>query len=122
MKRKKFFIENNDAGDKEISFFVETKDNEFLAPRRRSKGMIWFLSLWLELKAKENAHALLLLFDEPGLHLHIKANKDMLSVFHKLITKGHQVIYSTHSPSLIETDKLHNIGLVINNEKGGTND
>ena len=116
----KFFIENNDAGEKEISFFVETKDNEFLAPRRRSKGMIWFLSLWLELKAKENSHTLLLLFDEPGLHLHIKANKDMLSVFHKLIANGHQVIYSTHSPSLIETDKLHNIGLVINNEKGGT--
>ncbi len=116
----KFFIENNETGKKEISFYVETKDNEFLAPRRRSKGMIWFLSLWLELKAKENSDKLVLLFDEPGLHLHIKANKDMLKVFHKLIAKGHQVIYSTHSPSLIETDKLHNIGLVINNEKGGT--
>lgn len=116
----KFIIENNDTGKKEISFYVETKDNEFLAPRRRSKGMIWFLSLWLELKAKENSDKLVLLFDEPGLHLHIKANKDMLKVFHKLIEKGHQVIYSTHSPSLIETDKLHNIGLVINNEKGGT--
>jgi predicted ATP-dependent endonuclease of OLD family len=116
----KFFIENNETGKKEISFYVETKDNEFLAPRRRSKGMIWFLSLWLELKAKENSESLVLLFDEPGLHLHIKANKDMLKVFHKLIEKGHQVIYSTHSPSLIETDKLHNIGLVINNEKGGT--
>ena len=116
----KLFIENNDEGKKEISFFIETKDNEFLAPRRRSKGMIWFLSLWLELKAKENSEKLVLLFDEPGLHLHIKANKDMLKVFHKLITKGHQIIYSTHSPSLIETDKLHNIGLVINNEKSGT--
>lgn len=116
----KLFIENNEAGKKEISFFIETKDNEFLAPRRRSKGMIWFLSLWLELKAKENSDKLVLLFDEPGLHLHIKANKDMLKVFHKLIDKGHQVIYSTHSPSLIETNKLHNIGLVINNEKSGT--
>lgn len=116
----KFFIENNEEGKKEISFYVETKDNEFLAPRRRSKGMIWFLSLWLELKAKENDENLILLFDEPGLHLHVKANKDMLSVFHKLIGKGHQIIYSTHSPSLIETDKLHNIGLVINNEKKGT--
>jgi predicted ATPase len=116
----KFFIENNEEGKKEILFYVETKDNEFLAPRRRSKGMIWFLSLWLELKAKENDDNLILLFDEPGLHLHIKANKDMLSVFHKLNKKGHQIIYSTHSPSLIETDKLHNIGLVINNEKHGT--
>lgn len=116
----KFIIENNDTGKKEISFYVETKDNEFLAPRRRSKGMIWFLSLWLELKAKENSEKLVLLFDEPGLHLHIKANKDMLKVFHKLVEKGHQIIYSTHSPSLIETDRLHNIGLVLNSKKDGT--
>lgn len=116
----KFFIENNDLGEKEISFYIETKDNEFLAPRRRSKGMIWFLSLWLELKSKENLDKLVLLFDEPGLHLHIKANMDMLKVFHKLIEKGHQIIYSTHSPSLIETDRLHNIGLVINDKKDGT--
>ncbi len=116
----KFFIENNEEGLKELSFFIETKDNEFLAPRKRSKGMIWFLSLWLELKGHENGHPIILLFDESGLHLHVKANKDMLSVFHNLIGKGHQVIYSTHSPSLIETDKLHNIGLVINHEKHGS--
>lgn len=115
-----FDIQNNDIGQQEIIFSVQTKDNEYLAPRKRSKGMIWFLSLWLELKAKENSDNLLLLFDEPGLHLHIKANKDMLNVFHKLIERGHQIIYSTHSPSLIETDKLHNIGLVLNTEKYGT--
>lgn len=115
----KFFIENNESGKKEISFFVETKNSEYLAPRRRSKGMIWFLSLWLELKSREDMCSVLL-FDEPGLHLHVKANSDMLNVFHKLISKGHQVIYSTHSPSLIETNRLHNIGLVINSEKTGT--
>jgi predicted ATP-dependent endonuclease of OLD family len=116
----KFFIENNEAGKKEISFFVETRDNEFLSPRKRSKGMIWFLSLWLELMARENGKKTILLFDEPGHYLHIKANKDMLAVFHKLNKKGHQIIYSTHTPSLIELDNLHNIGLVINNEKEGT--
>lgn len=116
----KFYIEKNDSGNKEISFFIETKDNELLSPKERSKGMIWFLSLWLELKAKENNRNLLLLFDEPGHHLHIKANKDMLLVFHKLANKGHQIIYSTHSPSLIEVDNLQNIGLVINNKKEGT--
>lgn len=115
-----FDIQNNDQAKKEIIFSIQTKDNEYLAPRKRSKGMIWFLSLWLELKAKENDKKLLLLFDEPGLHLHIKANKDMLKVFHKLVEKGHQIVYSTHSPSLIETDKLHNIGLVLNTEKNGT--
>lgn len=116
----KFIIENNTGGQPEISFYIETKDSEFLAPRERSKGMRWFLSLWLELKAREKEENLIFLFDEPGLHLHIKANKDMLMVFHKLVTKGHQIIYSTHSPSLIETDYLNNIGLVLNDKKKGT--
>ena len=115
-----FDIQNNEIGKKEIIFSIQTKEHEYLAPRKRSKGMIWFLSLWLELKAKEKEKNLLLMFDEPGLHLHIKANKDMLKVFHKLVNNGHQIIYSTHSPSLIETDKLHNIGLVINTEDRGT--
>lgn len=115
-----FDIKHNENGKQEIEFSIQTKDNEFLAPKRRSKGMIWFLSLWLELKARENQDTILLLFDEPGLHLHIKANKDMLKVFHKLNIKGHQIIYSTHSPALIDVDRLQNIGLVVNNKENGT--
>ncbi len=116
----RFFIENDNSGQKEISFYIETKDSELLEPRKRSKGMIWFLSLWFELKAREKEKKLVFLFDEPGLHLHVKANKDMLTVFHKLAKQGHQIIYSTHSPSLIETDNLNNIGLVLNDKEKGT--
>ena len=61
-----------------------------------------------------------LLFDEPGLHVHIKANQDMIKVFRKLNEKNLQIIYSTHSPALIDTDNLHNIGLVINDFQNGT--
>lgn len=116
----RFFIEKNAQGSDEVSFFVETKRDELLPPRKRSQGMIWFLSLWLELKANENFKNLILLFDEPGLYLHIKANRDMVSLFKKLVAKGHQIIYSTHSPSLIDTDILSNIGLVYNDKKYGT--
>ncbi len=115
-----FGIENNEIGEKSIQFYLESKEGVILEPRKRSKGMIWFLSLWLELKNKENDRPTVLLFDEPGLYLHVKANNDMLSVFKKLKNKNHQIIYSTHSPSLIETDKLHNIGLVLNTKEKGT--
>lgn len=120
----KFHIENDNVGGKAVPtvfFYVETKDNVPLEPRKRSKGMIWFLSAWLELKAKENEQGLVILYDEPGLHLHIKAHKDMFGIFEFLTKeKGHQIIYSTHSPSLINTASLHNIGLVINTENKGT--
>lgn len=108
------------TGKEKVSFFIKSKDGVYLQPRRRSKGLIWFLSLWLELKASETYNGVVFLFDEPGHNLHVKANNDMLEVFKNLSNKGHQIIYSTHSPSLIELDKLHNIGLVLNTENNGT--
>lgn len=115
-----FELSFDNTGKEKVSFFVKSKDGVYLQPRRRSKGLIWFLSLWLELKASENLRNIVFLFDEPGQNLHVKANNDMLEVFKNLSLKGHQVIYTTHSPSLIELDKLHNIGLVLNTEKDGT--
>lgn len=115
-----FELSYDETGKEKISFFLKSKDGVYLQPRRRSKGLIWFLSLWLELKASEKSSGLVFLFDEPGQNLHVKANNDMLQVFKNLSLKGHQIIYSTHSPSLIELDKLHNIGLVLNTENEGT--
>ena len=116
-----FNIENDDVDGqavKTVFFYIETQDNVPLEPRKRSKGMIWFLSAWLELKSKENNGKSIILYDEPGLYLHVKAQKDMLNLFKHLTTvKEYQIIYSTHSPSLIDIDKLYNIGLVINTEK-----
>lgn len=115
-----FDIVFDSTGKEKVLFYVKSKDGQYLEPRKRSKGLIWFLSLWLELKASENLNGIVFLFDEPGQNLHVKANNDMLEVFKNLSLNGHQIIYSTHSPSLIELDKLHNIGLVLNTEKEGT--
>lgn len=118
-----FEIENENIDGQAVPtvfFSIQTKDNVLLEPRKRSKGMIWFLSAWLDLKARENGISLVILYDEPGLYLHVKAHKDILGLFDELIKKGHQIIYSTHSPSLINTSSLHNIGLVLNTRDTGT--
>ena len=88
-----------------INFYVETKEGQPLPPKQRSKGLIWFLSLWLELKAQDIEHNdLILLLDEPDQHLHVKAQKDILKLINKLANKkeekGDQIIYATHSPYL----------------------
>ncbi|MEI6553199.1 MAG: AAA family ATPase [bacterium] len=119
----RFDISNEDISGQAVPtvfFSIETKDNVFLEPRKRSKGMIWFLSAWLDLKAREDGFNLAILYDEPGLYLHVKAHSDILGLFKELVCKGHQVIYSTHSPSLIDTSSLHNIGLVLNTKDEGT--
>lgn len=109
-----------------INFYVETKKGQPLPPKQRSKGLIWFLSLWLELKAQDIEHNdLVLLLDEPDQHLHVKAQKDILKLINKLASdnkdkKGDQIFYATHSPYLIEVDYLSRIKLVLNIEKEGT--
>lgn len=104
-----------------IIFYVETKDKQKILPRMRSKGLIWFLSFWMELQASRNGdYALVVLADEPGLYLHIRAQEDILGVFEDLATQGHQVLYSTHSPNLIPINRLERISLVINDQKKGT--
>jgi len=103
-----------------VLFYVETKDKQKIRPRMRSKGLIWFLSFWMELMASGSDNKLIILADEPGLYLHIRAQEDILAVFEELAKQGHQIIYSTHSPNLIETDHLERISLVINDQTKGT--
>lgn len=121
--RIKFKTERDATGEQYINFYIETKSNEFLAPRQRSKGLIWFLSFWLELKATTSSSMpQIILIDEPGLYLHIKAQKDFLTLLEFLAgdQEKNQIIYSTHSPALIDTDYLYRIGLVINSDTKGT--
>jgi predicted ATP-dependent endonuclease of OLD family len=109
-----------------INFYVETKEGQPLPPKQRSKGLVWFLSLWLELKAQDIEHNdLVLLLDEPDQHLHVKAQNDILKLIKKLASnkdekRGDQIIYATHSPYLIEIDYLSRIKLILNTEKQGT--
>jgi hypothetical protein len=116
-----FNVEKNYSGEDEVHFYIETKEGVKLEPRKRSRGLLWFLSLWLEIKAEsKNYVPMVLLFDEPGLHLHVNAMKDMTSLFDKLSVQGHQILYSTHLPSMIDLDNLQNIRLVIHDKVKGT--
>ena len=103
-----------------VKFYVNSKENQSIPPRKRSAGMIWFLSFWLELMVhKNNEEKVILLFDEPGNNLHNKGSEDVLSVFEELTAKDHQIIFSTHRPNLI-TKTLSRVRIVVNDEKKGT--
>lgn len=118
----KYDFEKRETDDTSyVNFYTETKDRQKLKPHQRSKGLIWFLSFWIELNAQNSSdQQLILLADEPGLYLHVKAQADILKLFKKLCGEGHQIIYTTHSPNLIESEKLSRIKLVLNDPKEGT--
>lgn len=110
---------NNKAGPY-LNFFISTKEGEYLTPGQRSQGLKWFLSFYLQLKAESNETVdLIILFDEPGLFLHSKAQSDIKRLFEELGEKD-QIIYSTHSPYLIDINKLNRVRLAINTIDEGT--
>lgn len=73
----------------------------------RSTGLQWFLSFYLVfLVERADAHeGAILLLDEPGLSLHPLAQRD-LSEFFDGLAKDNQLIYTCHSPFLIDADRL----------------
>ncbi|HLP74014.1 MAG TPA: AAA family ATPase [Bacteroidales bacterium] len=96
------------AGKPFLEFWIKD-EGERLYPKQRSRGVRWFLSFYLELKASAgNNKKMVLLVDEPGVSLHARAQEDVLKVFEDIRDRI-QVIYTTHSPHLVEINKLHRI-------------
>ncbi len=97
------------SGKPYLEFWIKDKQ-ERLYPKQRSRGVRWFLSFYLELKATASKNKVnrVLLIDEPGLSLHARAQEDVLIVFEDL-KENMQIIYSTHSPHLVNIDKLYRI-------------
>jgi len=95
---------------------------------QRSRGFIWFFSflVWfdsvqhqIDPSGKNVGKKLILLLDEPGLALHALAQADFLRYIDRL-ANDHQVLYTTHSPFMVHSDRLHQVRLVEDQIKVGT--
>ena len=86
----------------------------------RSKGFNWFFSflVWFKKIQESKDTTYILLLDEPGLNLHAKAQNDLLRFLTDL-SDNYQIIYTTHSPFMIESSKLNQVRTVVE-EVGGT--
>ncbi len=95
--------------------------------QQRSRGFIWFFSflVWFDSVKHQLAldeqteRPLVLLLDEPGLSLHALAQEDFLRYIDHLAEK-HQVIYSTHSPFMVHSDRLDQVRVVEDRKNVGT--
>jgi hypothetical protein len=92
---------------------VDTKHMVSTPLRTRSRGFVWFFSFlaWYS-DLKRNKENLILLLDEPGLSLHAKAQADLLEYFERELRPHHQVIYSTHSPFLVDSTRFDRVRIV----------
>ena len=91
----------------------DTKHMVSTALGSRSRGFVWFFSFlaWYSKLRKAGEH-LILLLDEPGLSLHAKAQADLLHYFEKELKPHHQLLYTTHSPFMVDSRHFDRVRIV----------
>jgi len=74
----------------------------------RSSGFVWFFSflVWFSQVREKYGERLVILLDEPALNLHARAQADLLRYIAERLAPHHQVIYTTHSPFMVDPDNL----------------
>lgn len=106
-----------------IQFNIRSNDGETLLLTERSNGLRWYLDLFIDAKANNlpNRNVVYLL-DEPGVSLHVNAQKELLTLFEHLSQNDYQVVYTTHSPYMLDIEKgIQRIRAVVKDNLGYTN-
>ncbi|WP_313811871.1 AAA family ATPase [Glutamicibacter sp.] len=86
-----------------LNFRVEDRKHDFTNNfSLRSSGYQWFFSFLAAFSEFEDLDDVVILLDEPALTLHAKAQRDFLRFINKRLAPVGQVVYTTHSPFMVE--------------------
>lgn len=87
----------------------------------RSTGLQWFFSFYLVFLVESELHHknAILLLDEPGITLHPLAQKDLFQFFENL-SQTNQMIYTTHSPFMVDSNHLERVRSIYVDSSGKT--
>lgn len=103
-----------------VNFFVKS-NGKVMEYSERSNGLRWFLNLFIDLKSRDiKENNIVFLLDEPGVYLHVNAQKELLHLFNNLAESGNQIVYTTHSPYMLNTQTIHHIRAIEKNKSGYT--
>ena len=104
-----------------IKILVKTNENTSNISER-SNGLRWYLNLFIDILANDIKDTnVIFLLDEPGVYLHVNAQRELLRLFYDLCKNDNQVVYSTHSPYMIDSNNIINIRAIEKDERGHTN-
>ncbi|MBN2354923.1 AAA family ATPase [candidate division KSB1 bacterium] len=104
------------------ALYIDFSDDTtvFDTPESRSLGFRWYLSFYVNFLAQTfeaQANEYVFLIDEPGIHLHPAGQKDLVQVLEDLALKN-QLLYTTHSPFMIDRQFPERVVLVIKDKNG----
>lgn len=79
---------------------------------QRSSGFQWFFSFLAAFSEFDDKNAPIVLLDEPALTLHGKAQADFLRFINERLAPNAPVLYTTHSPFMVEAGRLERVRVV----------
>ena len=106
-----------------LNFVIKT-NKKFLNLSERSNGLKWYLNMYIQLLAKTKRNDVenyVVLLDEPGVYLHVNAQKKILELFEDFTLNNNQIIYTTQLPTMIYQNDLYRIRTIIKDEVGNSN-
>lgn len=101
---------------------LNTKHDVTVPFDERSRGFVWFFSFlaYFHEIEKDAKTPLILLLDEPGLSLHATAQRDLLRFIEERLAPKHQVLYTTHSPFMVDAMRMDRVRTVQDLDEEGT--
>ena len=105
-----------------LAIVIDTSSNYFHYDER-SNGLKWYLNIFIQLLYMERdncniGHNNIILIDEPGVYLHANAQKELYSLFKDLTNNHNQIVFTTHSPFMLDSNELQNVRAVLKDELG----
>lgn len=116
----KFEIETLPTNEKVLDIRIRNLKHRVTLPlQNRSKGFNWFFSfiVWFSKIQSDSDKNFILLLDEPGLNLHASAQEDLLRFIEDL-SSNYQVLYTTHSPFMIDSTNLQRVRTILDTADG----
>lgn len=116
---KKYSVEFRADGAKFLTYVKDSDSAELIKLEERSKGFQWFFSFDLAFMYESDGtfENCVLLLDEPGLHLHPGAQKDLLKRL-EAYSEDNTMVYTTHLPFMLNLREPSRIQVISETESG----
>jgi len=119
-QRVKISLELAGPDEKQLRIWISSDGGPDRFPEYQSYGFRWYLEFYLgySLGIEKESKNYVLLLDEPGIHLHPFAQRNLVEVLKEIATKN-QVIYTTHHIDMLDLENPERWRVVENNESNG---
>ncbi len=119
LRQRNYEIDYRADGQRFLTFVKDDRDPSLIELEERSKGFQWFFSFDLMFmhESKGTFEGCVVLLDEPGLHLHPEAQKDLLDRL-EYYAEGNTLLYTTHLPFMIDLNHPDRIRVLKETDDG----